>query len=344
MMSRKSWNTLLFPVLAIAIIFFSTNCKVSHLRANYHFSKANGLFSDAKYREAIDHYEKAISFNPELVDAYRFLGESYKELYQPGRESERNQEVAQRALETLTRAYETYPNNLEIIYSLGDMHDKLDNFKEAEKYYKKILELEPTDIGNFYILASFYKRYAGSQEEGVSNPYTDEMGRTPGDKAVQMYFRRIELDPESQEGYAYIAQYYEKIEPIPEFEKAIEIHKKRLELDPDNALIYYSMGVTNFMFAFRLQNILSREERMIIADEAEKALKKSMELDDDYADTYAFLNMLYRNVHANLYPEKYDRYIAEADRLRDRSIDLRKRAVERRRLKEELKKTEDITK
>ena len=70
-------------------------------------------------------------------------------------------------------------------------------------------------------------------------------------------------------------------------------------------------------------------------------MKKSAELDPNYPDTFAYLNLLYRNVHAVIYPDRSERYIREADRYTERYNAVRKRQLERLRLEEELKKGEE---
>lgn len=327
-MFRKGANIMLMILLALAVIFISSSCiKVSKLKSNYHFSKANNYFRDNRYRDAIEEYEKALNYNPDLVEAYRFLGESYKNLYKPGVESLDNQEKAKKALEALTKAYEFEPMNKEIIHSLGDMYDMMRNFEEAEKLYLKILEMEPTNMENFYVVAGFYKRYSGERKELKA-------------KAESMYLRRIELDPEDPQGYAYIAQFYGSITPVPELEKANYFQEMRIKLDPDNALTWYTLGVNRFSLAFRLQKVLSREERIKLGEGSEKALLKAIELDPSYPDSYAYMKILYVNVFTKLYPEKEGRYTREADRWGEKFQEARKRQAERRRLEQELRGTE----
>lgn len=329
-MNKKRTAALVAGLLALVFLLTLTSCQklsANKLRANYHFSKANQFFKDGKYRRAIAEYENTLRYNPSMVEAYRFLGESYKSLFKTQDQSPENLEIANKALAALTKAYEFEPTNKEIIYSLGDMYDKMRNFEEAEKYYLKILELEPTNMNNFYVVAEFYKRYVGEKEELKS--------RVEG-----MYLRRIELDPEEPQGYAYIANYYDQITPIPDFDKAVEFQKRRLVLDPDNAEIYYTIGVNRFFKGYRLQNILSLEEREKLGKESEAALLKAIELDPSYPDSYAYINMVYRNIFAHVYPDKASRYIAEADRWMEKFNEVRKRAMEKARLEKELKKIE----
>lgn len=329
-MFRNNRNTVLIIFLALVFVFIATSCKKlkpGSLRANYHFNRANSLFGDGRYRQAIEEYETALSHNPELVEAHRFLGESYKSLFKPGVDSPENMEKSDKALEALKMAYEIEPRNKEIIYSLGNMYDMMRNFEEAEKYYLQIMNMEPTNMENYYVVAGFYKSYIGEREELRA-------------KAEQMYYRRIELDPENPQGYAYLAQYLNEIAPIPEFDKAYDIFEIQLGLQPDDALLHYAMGVNRFFKAYRLQNTLSLNERKRLADQSEEALKKSIDLDSSYSFSYAYMNMLYRNVFARVYPERQSRYINEANMWQERFLDIREREVERQKLEQELKRGE----
>jgi Tfp pilus assembly protein PilF len=319
---------LLIALVAVGLVLTSVGCgklKYGRLRSNYHFSKANRLFSDGKYRQAISEYESALKFNPGLIEAYRFLGESYKSLYKPGTDTPDNKDKESKALEALTKAYEIDPTNREVIFSLGDMYDKLRNFGEAEKLYLRILELEPNNMNNYYVVAEFYKRYAGEKAE-------------IGQKAESMYLRRIEADPENPQGYAYAANYYEGLPPTPEvYDKANEYWEKRIALQPGSAESWLAKGVNRWSRSYRFAN-LPTAERLAAARESQKALEKAMELDPSYPEPYSWLSVLYKSVLSKLEPEKESRYNAEADRYIEKFQEMRKKATERKKLEDELKK------
>jgi len=340
-MRQRLLNTIPLIILVLAIIFASSGCGkfIGGLRANYYFAQANKFFSDAQYRRAIEQYEIALVNNPNLVEAYQYLGESYKNLYRgPTVDTPENNERADKALEALNRAYEIDPYDKNVIYSLGDMYDRLRNFEEAEKLYLRILELEPTNMENYYVVAGFYKKYVPVRASGSSGdqPGGETEGKTPFQKAEEMYLRRIELDSESPEGYAYAAQFYEELQP-PDFDKAYKFHVYRTRLEPDNNLPWYAIGVNRFWKAHRLQAQLSKEERIELAKVAEEALLKAIEMEPSYSYTYYYMGILYRNIYAVVYPERKDRYIEEADMWQQRAQDARKKELERKRLEQELK-------
>lgn len=335
-MSRRWMSISLVILLAFSVIAITTSCdKISYnkLRANYHFSRANAHFTDNHYRDAIEEYELTLKFNPDLIQAYRFLGESYKSLYKPAVETERNKEIEQKALEALLKAYEIEPRNKEVIYSLGDMYDKIRDFESAEQLYLRILEMEPTNMGNYYVVAEFYKRYAsGDKEEGE-----EAVGKTPFEKAEEMYLRRIETDPENEQGYAYIAQFYEGMTPVPEFDRANGYHERRIKLNPENAEAWLAKGVNRWSKAYRIPT-LPKNERMQLARDSEAALLKASELDPAYPEPYSWLSVLYKSVLVKLDPNRAKRYEEDADRFLQQFQDARKRRIERKKLEEELSK------
>jgi tetratricopeptide (TPR) repeat protein len=328
-MRHKRVGFALMAIFAFSLVLVFVSCEklnVSRLQANYHFNKANQFFKDGKFRKAITEYEATLKYNPKMVDANRFLGESYKSLYKPGVDTAENKETAQKALDALSKAYEADPTGKAVIFSLGDMYDKMKDFAQAEKYYLKILELEPTNMGNYYVVAEFYKRYAGENESLRA-------------KAESMYLRRIELDPENPQGYAYMANYFENLTPSPEvYDKASEYWKMRIELEPDSAEAWLAEGVNRWSRSYRFQGVPAAE-RLKSALESLNALEKATELDPDYPEPYSWLSVLHRSVLARLEPAKEARHNAEADRAIERFQELRKRAAEKKRLEQELKKT-----
>ena len=330
-MSRKT-QRIMFAAAALAVLVAFTGCQnigYSKLAANYHFSKANSFFRENQYRKAITEYEATLKYNPGLTQAYRFLGESYKQLYKPGVDTPLNKELEQKTLAALTKALEIEPDNKDIIYSLGDMYDKLKKFPEAEKLYLRIIELQPENMSNYYVVAEFYKRYSADNKEVAK-------------KAESMYLRRIETDPDNPQGYAYMAAYLEQVAGGPEellksFEKAADFWQKRISLQPNSAEAMLALGVNQWSRSFRFQ-FLTSQERLKLAQAALESITKAIELDPNYPEPYAWMGPLYKAVLAKLEPEKEARYNAEGDRYLEKFSEMRKRAAERKKLEEELKK------
>jgi tetratricopeptide (TPR) repeat protein len=330
-MSRKT-QRIMFAAAAIAVLAAFTGCQnisYSKLAANYHFGKANALFRENKYRQAITEYEATLKYNSNLTQAYRFLGESYKQLYKPGVDTPLNKDLEKKTLDALIKALSIEPNNKDIIYSLGDMYDKLRKFPEAEKLYLRIIQLQPENMSNYYVVAEFYKRYSADNKDIAK-------------KAESMYLRRIETDPDNPQGYAYMATYLQESSGSPEemlksYERASEFWQKRIDLQPDSAEAWLALGVNQWSRSFRFQ-FLTAAERLKMANSALASISKAIEIDPSYPEPYAWMGPLYKAVLAKLEPEKEARYNAEGDRYLDKFQELRKRAADRKKLEEELKK------
>ena len=330
-MCDKRSRRYLIGTLAILAMFSFVSCRkmsLPKLKANYFFNKANTLFKDGKFTKAIVEYEKVIKYNPDLKEAYRFLGESYKSLYIPGKDTADNKDRAAKALDALKKAYDVDANNKDVIYSLGDMYDKLRDVENAEQMYLRIIDLEPGNMNNYYVVAQFYKRYGGEKKELK-------------EKAEQMYLRRIETDPENVQGYAYMANYFDQL-PATEFkdkfDRALDYVRKRETLEPNSAEVFYTVGVNRFQKAYQLQNFLSQADKETVAAAAEKNLLKAIEIDPNFPDAYAYMKILYINVHAKIYPEREARYTSEADRYGEKFQEKRKLQLDRMKLEKELKK------
>jgi Tfp pilus assembly protein PilF len=160
-----------------------------------------------------------------------------------------------------------------------------------------------------------------------------------------MYLRRIETDPENVQGYAYMADYYDKLATADAktlsgyMDTALEYHKRRLTLDPNSAEVYYTIGVNRCEKARRLPAFLSQAEREAVALDSETNLKKAIELDKNLAESYAYMRILYLNVFAKLYPEQENRYFELANQYGTKWDEARKRQLDKMKLEKELKNT-----
>jgi hypothetical protein len=79
------------------------------------------------------------------------------------------------------------------------------------------------------------------------------------------------------------------------------------------------------------------DERIAHAEEAIRALKKAIEIDPSYSFSYSYMEIVYKNIYANVYPERKSRYIDEANMWHEKFEDARKKELERRRLEQELR-------
>jgi tetratricopeptide (TPR) repeat protein len=318
---KKLWSVMLLLILTSFIVISFSGCdqlKISNLKANKHFKLANKYFTDEKYKKAIGEYEAALKLNPDLKAAFYYLGSSYVSVYKPGDESDKNKEFGNKATEYLQKALEQSPDNKDIIQSLGDINDKMQNFDLAEKYYLQIQKFTPNDPISYYNLAGFYNNNAKY------------------DKAIEMYEKRIALNPSDPEGYLYLAGFYQDKR---KWDDAIKNHEIRIQKISENTTMeekaktdfladaYYRLGVVCWNKSYQTPvDVMGAVERLQVVQKGYAALTKSTELSPNFPDPWAYMSLLYRQ-KAIAEPLKKAAYDKEAEKFVQKFQELRKRKL-----------------
>lgn len=94
------------------------------------------------YPEAISYLEKYIAINPNNALAYNTLGHFYSEYY--------NYEFLDKQLDCFLNANRLQPNNQMYIRNVIFVYEKIGDAQNTEKYYKKLLKLNPTHLDYYY--------------------------------------------------------------------------------------------------------------------------------------------------------------------------------------------------
>jgi TonB family protein len=120
-------------------------------------------FRSARYREAIDAFQKAADLNPTNVDAHLYLGTANLSSYIPSASSPDNLAYAARADAEFQRALQLDPNNRVAIASLAslsyqqaqgipDQESKLRKLDQARDWYRKLAKVDPNNRETYYSL------------------------------------------------------------------------------------------------------------------------------------------------------------------------------------------------
>ena len=75
----------------------TTGC--SKLRARDQLNKGVQSYKNAKYEEAINHFQKAVSLDPSLLNARLYLATAFAQQYIPGVDAEDNNCMGQNAID-----------------------------------------------------------------------------------------------------------------------------------------------------------------------------------------------------------------------------------------------------
>lgn len=178
-------------------------------------------------------------------------------------------------------------------------------YQAAVDYFKEAVALDPSLLNAKLYLAT---AYATQYVPGVES----EENKKTGELAIEAFQDVLKGDQNNASSIAGIASIYFN---MGRFEDAKKWYKKRTEVEANNPEPYYSIGVVDWTLAYKqnqevrinkLNNLAAREplpvkERDIfkeqmgpIIDDGIASLQKAVQLNPDYDDAMAYLNLLYR--------------------------------------------------
>lgn len=228
------------------------------------------------------------------------------------------------------------------------------NYAGSAELFAEALELDPdlTDA-RAYQAYSYMMQYI----PGGESPENKQMAQ----KAIDGFNTVLEEDPDNELAISAMASLYFNMKQM---EKAKEWHRKRIALleqkaaqtkdgkiAPVAAESYYTIGVINWTQSYeprlkvRADLSMKPEDPGPIKDEEAleqlradllpkieegiQALEKALEINPDYADAMAYLNLLHREL-ADLQPteEEYEAELAEADEWVNKTLATKKRLAE----------------
>jgi len=228
------------------------------------------------------------------------------------------------------------------------------NYAGSAELFAEALELDPelTDA-KAYQAYSYMMQYI----PGGESPDNKAMAQ----KAIDGFNEVLEEDPENALAISAMASLYFNMKQM---EKAKTWHRRRIdlleqaaaetedgEIDPVAAESYYTIGVINWTQSYEPRlaarseigmkaedpgPIKEEEVREELAaklmpkiEEGIEALEKALEINPDYADAMAYLNLLHRE-RADLQPteEEYEADLALADEWVNKTLETKKRLAE----------------
>ena len=208
--------------------------------------------------------------------------------YELGAERAKTPIVKQRSLQYLVNAFGS---------------EKMNDPTQAEPVVKAMIDLEPNEPTNYFVLADIY---ADSGEYEL---------------AEQTYLKAKEVRPNDPSVYMQLAGFYNS---QGDFEKTIAAVNDRAKVEPNNPEAFQTLATYYWDKAYRDFRLSDKEKLQYVMSGIE-AVDKAIQIKPDYMEAVAYKNLLLR-LQANLEkdPAKQQALLREADQLRDRAEELRK--------------------
>jgi tetratricopeptide (TPR) repeat protein len=210
-------------------------------------------------------------------------------------------------------------------------------YPEAVRYFNDALSLDPEfHTARLYLATAYMSQYI----PGAASPENVKMA----DMAENEFLTVLKAVPNDTVAIASIASlhFHKK-----EFDQSEEWYRKLISVDPKNKEAYYTLGVIAWTRTFQTRMMARaelgmrpedpgplkdekvrakiREVNLPLIESGLDALNKAIQIDPEYDDAMAYLNLLYRE-EADLAnsQEEYDRDISTADNWVDKTLETKK--------------------
>jgi len=221
-------------------------------------------------------------------------------------------------------------------------------YSDAVEFFKQAVSLDPTNTnGRLYLATAYMSQYI----PGAESPENLQLAKA----AKEEFMKVLETDPNDKTALASLASLsYNQATGMPDMDAKVkkldeskEWYLKLIAADPANKEAYYSLGVIDWLKWYpayqtaRAQLGMKPEEPGPLKDKKLKAelqekysgiiedgiknLQKALELDPNYDDAMAYMNLLVRE-RADLTDneDEYKKQIEVADNWVQKALDTKK--------------------
>ena len=229
---------------------------------------------------------------------------------------------------------------------------KSGRYADAVVYFKGAVELDPENVnGRLYLATAYMTQYI----PGADSPDNNKLAQSAKDEFMRV-LEKHPTDPTALASLASLA--YQQAQGIPELDakykkldESKEWYTKLVQADPKNKEAWYSLGVIDWLKWYG--NLLTaraqlgmkpddpgplkdkkirealKEKWSATIDEAKADLQKALDIDPNYDDAMAYMNLMIR-YSADLLDNSadYDKQIELAQQWVQKALDTKKKKAE----------------
>ena len=222
--------TLSAALLAAVTILAGTGC--NYLKSRDHLNQGIASYRNARYSEAVEHFEQSIKLDPQWSTPRLYLATAYMVQWIPGAESPENLEFAKKAKDEFMKVLDKDPNDKTALASLAmlafnqaqslPLEEKLKMFDESGKWQHRRIEVDPKEKEAYYSLGVIaYQKWIPALMTARSNlrmrpedpgPLKDKKVKEDLkaqynailDEGMQDLNKALEVDPEYDDAMVYL--------------------------------------------------------------------------------------------------------------------------------------------
>ena len=214
---------------ALLALMLGTVTGCNKLKSRDQLNKGVQAFKNARYEEAVDHFQTAISLDPSSQDAKLYLATAYSYQVVPGLDSPENLKTAQKAQDGFNEVLAKNPKDLAALKQIASIDFNIKKLDEAKEYQRKVIALAPNDAEAHYTIGvvdwmQAYKSALailaadGSTDDGNGNPKKSKgacqklqtANRALVDEGLQYLSKAVEINPTYDDAMSYLNLTYRR--------------------------------------------------------------------------------------------------------------------------------------
>ena len=240
--------------LAAAALALLSTVGCGKLRARDQLNKGVTAYKNAKYEEAIDHFQQAVALDPTLINAKMYLATAFAQQYIPGADTPENNKMAEQAIEQYQHVLDMKPARDQRVNSakgIAYLYLNMKKFDDAKKYYRMAADVDPNDPEPYYSVGviDWTACYQPRMEERA------KLGLKPDEN----------LNPKNKDQKKVCEQL--KTKNMPSIQEGIDSLNKAIQLRPDYD---EAMAYLNLMYREKADvecdDLAARQEDLKTAD------------------------------------------------------------------------------
>jgi len=134
-----------------ASLFSGIGC--DRLKARDQLNKGVASYKNARYEEAIDHFQQAVTLDPSLLNARLYLATALANQYIPGVDTDDNNRTGQQAVDEFKKVLDANPGHDQKVTSLkgiASLYFNMKKLEDAKQFNHKVAEVDPNDPESYY--------------------------------------------------------------------------------------------------------------------------------------------------------------------------------------------------
>ncbi|HZD76989.1 MAG TPA: tetratricopeptide repeat protein [Acidobacteriaceae bacterium] len=214
-------------VASLSMLLATTGC--SKLKARDQLNKGVQAYKNARYEEAIEHFQTAVNLDPSLTMTHMYLATAYAQQVVPNSDTAANAALAQHAIAGYKDALQIDPSNVNAIKGIASIYFSMNKPDDAKAWQQKVLAADPKDPEAYYTIGviDWNKARKNSLQVLADNGLTDKGDGNPGlpkkaceqlaamngpliDEALDVLHKAVDLRPSYEDAMAYINLTYRR--------------------------------------------------------------------------------------------------------------------------------------